>query len=266
MDAGGLLGADSRCHNPVIRGTDLMTTLPVGGRRRPHPPRRGGRRLLLLPLVAFAAPALIAFVYIAYVLWPRWPGPPVGVDAPPLPIMVGGVAFNLPPAAIRVPVQRRPGVQERVDLAFLWPSLAPPEPDAKPSPPVPGATPAATPASERVFVTISTAGDTLPPAERAREIYPRYTAAQAVSGPDGLALLAFRAGTPYQGEDLIYDPTAPGFLARCTRNGAGLTRGVCLYERRIGGADVLVRFPRDWLSDWRMVADNIDRLIASLRH
>jgi hypothetical protein len=29
---------------------------------------------------------------------------------------------------------------------------------------------------------------------------------------------------------------------------------------------VLVRFPRDWLSDWRMVADSIDRLIASLRH
>jgi hypothetical protein len=149
-----------------------MTTLPAGGRRGRTGHRRGGRRLLLVPLVAFAAPALIAFVYIAYVLWPRWPGPPVGVDAPPLPIIVGGVAFNLPPAAIRVPVQRRPGVQERVDLAFLWPSLAPPEPDAKPSPPAPGApgaTPAATPASERVFVTVSTAGDTLPPAERARE-------------------------------------------------------------------------------------------------
>jgi hypothetical protein len=125
--------------------------------------------------------------------------------------------------------------------------------------------PAATPASERVFVTISTAGDTLPPAERARQVYPRYTAAAAVSGPDGLAVLAFRAGTPYQGEDLIYDPTAPGFLARCTRNGAGATRGICLYERRIDGADVLVRFPRDWLADWRAVADNIDRLIASLR-
>ena len=249
-----------------------MTTLPVGGQRRSHPPRRGGRRLLLLPLVVFAAPALIAFVYIGYVLWPRWPEAPVGADAPPLPIIVGGVAFNLPPAAIRVPVQRRPGVQERVDLAFLWPSLAPPDPEAKPSPapdaalpPVPGATPAATPASERVFVTISTAGDTLPPAERAREIYPRYTAAQAVSGPDGLAVLTFRAGTPYQGEDLIYDPTAPGFLARCTRNGARATRGICLYERRIEGADILVRFPRDWLADWRMLAGNIDRLIASLR-
>jgi hypothetical protein len=243
-----------------------MTTLPAGGRRGRTRHPRGGRRLLLLPLVAFAAPALIAFVYIGYVLWPRWPGPPVDADAPPLPIIVGGVAFNLPPAAIRVPVQRRPGVQERVDLAYLWPSLAPPDPDAKSTPPAPGAEAASVSAVERVFVTISTSGDTLPPTERAREIYPRYTAAAAVSGPDGLAVLAFRAGTPYQGEDLIYDPAGPGFLARCTRNGAGPTRGVCLYERRIDGADVLVRFPRDWLSDWRMVADNIDRLIASLRH
>src|SRR5262249_36524730 len=168
----GLLGADSRCHNPVIRGIAFMTTLPVGGPRRS---RRRGRRLLLLPLVALAA-ALIAFVYIGYVLWPRWPAPPVAGDAPSLPIVVGGVAFNLPPAAIRVLVQRRPGVQERVDLAYLWPSLAPPDPEAKPSPapgaaspPAPGATAAAAPASERVFVTISIAGDTLPPAERARQ-------------------------------------------------------------------------------------------------
>jgi hypothetical protein len=26
-----------------------------------------------------------------------------------------------------------------------------------------------------------------------------------------------------------------------------------------------VRFPRDWLSDWHMVADTLDRLIASVR-
>jgi len=41
--------------------------------------------------------------------------------------------------------------------------------------------------------------------------------------------------------------------------------GICLYERRIDAADVVVRFPRDWLHDWRMVADKLDRLIASLR-
>jgi hypothetical protein len=202
-----------------------MTPLPVAGERKRH--RRGGRRLLLLPLAVFAAVACAACAYIGYVLWPRWPGPPVGPDAPALPVTVAGVAFNLPPAAIRVPVQRRPGAQERVDLAFLWPSLA--------------------------------------PAERMRNVYPRYTAAEATPGPGGLTVLPFRAGTPYQGEDLIYDAATPTFLARCSRNGAGPTPGICLYERRIEGADLTLRFPRDWLDDWRLVAGNIDRLIARLR-
>jgi hypothetical protein len=85
------------------------------------------------------------------------------------------------------------------------------------------------------------------------------------SGLHGLAVLAFRDGTPYQGEDLIYDAEGPSFLVRCTRERAGPTPGTCLYERRIGAADVVVRFPREWLSDWRMVAGTLDRLIASVR-
>src|SRR5262245_5571753 len=118
-----------------------MSTLPIAGERKRH--RRGGRSLLLLPLAVFAAVAFAACAYIGYVLWPRWPGPPVGPDAPALPVTVAGVAFNLPPAAIRVPVQRRPGAQERVDLAFLWPSLAPPEADGQQQPPAHAGAPAA---------------------------------------------------------------------------------------------------------------------------
>jgi hypothetical protein len=245
--------------------TTLIDEQPRPLRRRP---RRGGHGPLLLPAAALAAGALLAFLYIGYVLWPRWPGPPVGRDAPPLPITVAGVAFNLPPAAIRVPVQRRPGAQERVDLSFLWPSLEPPDPNAKQPLPAKGAEPPVQPIPsqtiDRIFVTIAGAGDTFPPEERVVNIYPRYAESEATAGPDALAVLAFRDGTPYQGEDLIYDPTAPGFLVRCTRNGAGPTPGTCLYERRIGGADVVVRFPRDWLADWRSVGARIDQLISRL--
>jgi hypothetical protein len=222
-------------------------------RFRRRPPRRGGHGPLLLPLVAFAAIAGLAFIYIGYVLWPRWPGPPVGV------------AFNVPPAAIRVPVQRRPGAHERVDLTFVWPSLEPPDPNAKPAPPAPASVPPPAPTLERIFLTIANAGDTLAPADRALTIYPRYTAAEASDGPGGLAVLAFRDGTPYQGEDLIYDAAAPGFLVRCTRPGPGPTPGTCLYERRIGLADLMLRLPRDWLADWPTVAANIERLITKLR-
>jgi hypothetical protein len=239
-----------------------MSTLPVAGERKRH--RRGGRGLLLLPLAVFAAVACAACAYIGYVLWPRWPGPPVVPDAPALPVTVAGVAFNLPPAAIRVPVQRRPGAQERVDLAFLWPSLAPPEANGKPQQQAREGLPAP-PSVERIFVTISAAGDTLAPAERMRNVYARYTAAAPTPGPRGLSVLPFREGTPYQGEDLIYDAATPTFLARCSRNGVGPTPGICLYERRIEGADLTLRFPRDWLEDWPLVASNIDRLIARLR-
>jgi hypothetical protein len=236
-----------------------MTTAPVAGERgrTARRQRRAGRGLLFPPLMAFVAVALVALGYIGYVLWPRWPALPVDPDAPALPITIAGVAFELPPAAIRVPVQRRPGAQERVDLAFLWPSLAPPEPSAKPPP--------AAPASERIFVTIAAAADALEPTERVRSIYLRYTVAAATPGPGGLIVLAFRDGTPYQGEDLIYDAATPSFLVRCSRNGTGPTPGICLYERRIDAATIVLRFPRDWLTDWRMVAGHIDRLIASLR-
>jgi hypothetical protein len=233
-----------------------MTTVHFNRQRARQLHRRNASVLFLVPLIVFAAVALSAFGYVAYVLWPRWSAP--RLDAPPLPITVAGVAFNLPPAAIRVAAQRRAGAQERVDLVFLWPSLQPPDPESKPSA-LPG-----TESAARVFMTIAAAGDTLAPADRALTIYPRHTAVEPLRGPGGLAVLAFRDGTPYAGEDLVYEPGTAGFLVRCTR-GAGPVPATCLYDRRIDTADVAVRFPRDWLDDWRMVAATLDRLIASLR-
>ena len=226
--------------------------------RRSHQERRAARGLLAMPLLLFAAATLAAAGYVGYVLWPRWPDIPVALDAPAIPITVAGVAFNVEPAAVRVPVQRRPGAQERVDLSYLWPSLLPPDPARKPtvgSPIDP---------NERLFVTLTSGETTLPLTERLRTIYPRYFALQTTEGPDGLLLRGFRDATPYRGEDLIYQAGAPEhFLARCTRKGVG-NSGTCLFERRIDGADVTVRFPRDWLTDWRAVSSGIERLIARL--
>jgi hypothetical protein len=243
-----------------------MTDLASRAFRRPPPRQRTGHSPMLWPLALFGGAALVAIAFIAYVLWPRWPGATVAPDAPAFPVTIHGVAFNLPPAAVRVPVQRRPGAHERVDLMFLWPSLEPPDPTQKPASPAPGTLPDPAQTLKRLFVTISGAGTTLSPAERVRTIYPRYTATDAIEGPGGLTLLAFRDGTPYQGEDLIYNQTADGaFLVRCTRNGAGPTTGMCLHEQRLEKVDLTVRFPRDLLGDWRAVAAGIDKLIARLR-
>src|SRR5215510_14061806 len=232
-----------------------ISDLPDHAARRQRP-----GAALALALLAVLLLAAVAATFIAYALWPRWPGPPIGPDAPALPITVAGTAFNVPPAAVRIPLQRHAGAHERVDLAFLWPSLEPPAV----APRAPGAT--APQAIDRLFVTIASAGDTLPPAERARTIYPRYVAADAAAEPNGLVVRAFRSRTPYQGEDLIYDAAAPeGFVVRCSRDGAGPTPGTCLFSRRIEHADIMVRFLRDWLSDWRAVDAGIERLLESLR-
>jgi hypothetical protein len=221
-----------------------------------------------LPLVLALAFGSLVAGYVAHALWSRWPSFQAAPDAPAIPVSVADVVFNVPAAAIRNRVQRRPGAHERVDLAFLWPSLAAAGPQRKNSAPTqhsPDPPAAPTGATDRIFVTLTGGADMLPPAERLNAIYPRYAERAASAGPAGLAVLAFRPDTPYQGEDLIYDAAAPAqFLARCTRR-AGLTPGTCLYERRIGAAEITVRFSRDWLEDWRSVKAGIERLIANLR-
>jgi hypothetical protein len=228
--------------------------------QRRAPPRRRGvaHNPLAAPLLAFAGAVLLAAFYIAYVLWPRWPQAQVSPDAPALPIVIGGATFNIEPAAIREAIERRPGVQDRVDLVYLWPSLAPPDPAAKPTVGHP------VNPNERLFVTIVSGETTLPLMQRVQDIYPRYLVPAPTAGPEGLTLRGFRDGTPYQGEELVFEQQNPEhFLARCSRQGVA-NSGVCLLERRIDQADVTFRFPRDWLANWKAVAAGIDRLLARL--
>ena len=231
-----------------------MAYVGTAGRRR-HPDSGLAGRLLVV--AAGLCAVGLAGAPIAYMVWPA--PTPVSLDAPSLPISIGGMAFNVPPAAIRFKVQRRAGPQPRIDLTFVWPSLTPPDLSIKPKP---TDTPDVT---DRLFVTVAAADGTLPPMERLKTIYPRYTKAVPVVGADGLSLQGFRDGTAYQGEDLVFDPAMPErFLLRCSRQ-FGSTPAMCLQELRLGGADLTVRFPRDWLSDWRTVADGIDRLIAGFK-
>jgi hypothetical protein len=227
-----------------------------------RPPGLLAALALLVLLIAGAG------TYVSYVLWPTWPKAAVRLDEPAVPVTVAGVLFNVPPAAIRAAVQRHPGAHERIDLVFLWPSLAPPEGDV---------TGAAAPAAaneedavpmpktnDRLFVTIAGLGAVLAPAARLRTIYPRYIEAQATADPDGLAIVPFRAGTPYEGEDLVYLADKPEqFFARCSR-AVRTVPGTCIHERSLDAAEITLRFPREWLQDWRNVAAGFDRLVSQL--
>jgi hypothetical protein len=229
--------------------------LPSGRRRRPHHAQPGLGRRILVSLAVVAVIGL-AGAPVAYILWPQPRAVPP--DAPSLPITIAGVTFNVPPAAIRFKMQRRAGPQARVDLAFMWPSLEPP-------PPTNALTPADAPkVTERLVVTIAGNDGSLAPVARLKTIYPRYLAPGPAATMDGLQVRAFRSATPYQGEDLIHDPAAPErMLIRCTQP-LGAMPGTCLHERRLGSADITVRFPRDWLNDWRATAAGIDRMVAKI--
>jgi hypothetical protein len=211
------------------------------------------------PLALGGAITLGAVALVAYLLWPTWALE--GSSTPErLPVSVGGTLFNVPTAAIRVKIQRHSGAQERVDLSFVFPSLAPPE---APRHVTSNETlEELTQPTDRIFLSISAHHDTLAPDMRVRTIYPRYLEQASTPGQDGLTMRAFRDGTPYGGEDLFFANT-PALTARCSRDAA--TPGMCLSERRIDGADLTFRFPKAWLSQWREVATAMDRLTIQIR-
>jgi hypothetical protein len=216
---------------------------------------RGGSHLIPVSLGCAIAAAAIAL--IAYLLWPTW-----GVDASSaparLPVSIGATVFNVPAAAIRMNIQRHSGPQERVDLSFAYPSLEASEASRHIS--VEAVEKTIQPI-DRIFLSIAAHHDSLAPDMLVRTIYPRYLEQASTPGQDGLAMRAFRDGTPYSNEDMFFANT-PGLSARCTRDTT--TPGMCLSERRIDGADLTFRFPRSWLAQWRDVADAMDRLTVQL--
>jgi hypothetical protein len=210
----------------------------------------------LIQILVAGAIATGAATLVAYLLWPTWRAN--GLSAPErLPISVGGTLFNVPVSAIRMKVQRHTGPQERIDLAFGFPSLDPPAgPKHVTAETVDEIIPI-----DRIFVSISAHHDALAPEVRTRTIYPRYLEQTSTPLDDGLAMRAFRVGTPYNGEDLLFADT-PNLSARCSRDAA--TPGMCLSERRVDGADLSFRFPRSWLAHWRDVGSAMDKLTAQL--
>lgn len=233
-----------------------MTTLASSShpsRRRRRPQHRYCGMALLSGLLSVSAVALIA-----YLLWPTWrPAPP---EQPiPLPISIGGTLFNIPANAIREKVQRHSGPQERVDLGFDFPSLEPPGTQRHVNA---ESVEDAQNAIKRIFLSIAEHHGAMSPDTRLQTIYPRYLEPTQSVVAESLTLLAFRDGTPYEQEDLLVAQDKP-FVARCTRDRE--TPGTCLSERRINGADLTFRFPRQWLGQWRDVAAAMDSLTNRLR-
>src|ERR1700723_496222 len=210
-----------------------------------------------IPIMLRCAVTAGAMTLIAYLLWPTW-GTDVSSGPARLPVSIGATIFNVPPAAVRMKIQRPSGPQERVDLSFSFPSLEAPEAPKHVSA---DSVEEAIQPIDRIFLSIAAHHDTLAPETRVRTIYPRYLEQASTPGQDGLTVRAFRDGTPYGNEDLFFANT-PNLTARCTRDGE--TPGMCLSERRIDGADLTFRFPRSWLPQWRDVANAMGRVTGGV--
>ena len=160
-----------------------------------YPPRRTGRhqrRHHVVPLIASCVIGACALAAIVYLLWPTWTFETAG-DPDRLPVTIGNTLFNVPTKSIRVKLQKRTGPQERVDLAFMYPSLTPPE--------APKHVTASTVDEDiqpidRIFLSISAHHGALSPEERVRTIYPRYLDSGASNVADTLTVQAFRNGMP----------------------------------------------------------------------
>lgn len=231
-----------------------MTVFSAASLRSP----RTRIRSHIVPIVLGGASAVGAVALVAYLLWPTW-GTRAANAPDKLPVSVGGTLFNLPRAAIRMKIQRHSGPQERIDLDFLYPSLEPP---GAPKHVTADTVEAVVQSIDRIFLSIAAHHDALAPEQRTATIYPHYLDRAATMPVEGLTMRMFRADTPYGSEDL-YSAASPALTARCTRDAA--TPGMCLSERRVGGADLTFRFPRSWLSQWRDVADAMEKLTAQLR-
>jgi hypothetical protein len=252
----------------------LLSSAPRRSRRSVKP-RRGH----LAPLLTAGLIAALAVTAVAWLLWPTWASKTPD-SSERLPVSVGETLFNVSPHAFRRKVQRHSGPQERIDLNFVYPSLAPPDAPRH----VTAETIEDVPQPiDRIFLSIAEHHDSLAPDVRLRTIYPRYLDSSEQPSQNGLSIHPFRDGTPYAGEDLFVAETPaldhdileqdaggkplhtfphPALVARCTRDVT--TPGMCLSERRIGGADLTFRFPRRWLTEWRGVASAMERLVQQL--
>ncbi|MFE1600951.1 hypothetical protein [Methylobacterium sp. ID0610] len=152
-----------------------------------------------------------------------------------------GRRVGLPAAWFAGPVSGD-AAAERLDLVIPWSDLA-----------APGG-------SDRLHVTVTRAPATEAPLSPARR-YARFLTAQVEPLADGLVRRRFKAGSPFEGEDL-YLAQADGsrFAARCAVEVAvSAPDTACLSEVQAGDLSFRLRFAADRLPAWNGALQALER-------
>ena len=209
-------------------------------------------------VVGLALAALVAVAAVAaLVLRPDSTGAPATREA-----FVGATRFSLPSGYFR-PQSRGGGRLDRLDLAAFFPDFTPAGDDADVD--------AKTDLDERyqklVFISVQVANSSLDPAERPTRLYARFLEPDHWSNPGGLVAAGFQAGSPFEGQELYFvAPEGRIFAARCGRpDPSRKTPNACIYDFRIDGLDVELRFSAALLSEWRQLSEGARGLVAAAR-
>ena len=194
---------------------------------------------------------------------------PVALDAPAIPVTVAGVLFNVPPAAIRA---AGAASSRRARAASIWcffgprsrrlqPTATPPSRSSRADERCRAGADAPTTA---LFVTIARLGAVLaPPRGCARSI--RVTSRRRPP-PVRTDLPSCRSAParPTRAKTWSISPKSPSSFSPAARGRSAPCPGTCIHERSLDAAEITLRFPREWLQDWRNVAAGFDRLIAQV--
>lgn len=174
-----------------------------------------------------------------------------------VPIVVGQKRLTLDRAMLRDVALRDGGAVNRLDLVLTWPDFR-------------GAgTMAATTGADLIFVAIEDSAlrqrsaSEIDPVEQPVLLYSRFLERDAWQNPGGLIMRRFRAGTPYEGEELYLSaPDERNFAARCPRQirADGLPEDLCLWQTRANGLELQVRFLPRYLVQWQHLAAHVRAL------
>ena len=173
----------------------------------------------------------------------------------PVHVIVGTVPLSVPYDLVRFPGQRRDAAVDRLELVLRWPPHS-----------ASGAGQATGRAGDTdVLIALSPPDDSLNPTRRLGAIYHRLLDPATLNAPQGLTGRRFVPDSGYEGEELFYDPASPtSYFVRCAPPITDQP-GTCLREIRLTDRlDVVYRFPRSLLGQWRRLDETISALLAAI--
>jgi len=215
---------------------------------------RFGALTLVIGLGAFALAGAVAIAV----------APRLAARQPPhfVVFTLGAERLTLQSAYLR-PSSRHGGAIDALELAAFFPDFSP----AGDLSDVTASADLAERFQRIVFVTAKPSEASLDPAERTVRLYQRFLEENSWSHPGGLIARAFLDGSPFEGDELYYvAPEGREFAARCRRpDPERKTPNTCIYDFRLGGLDVEMRFSAALLAEWASLKAGARGLIEAAR-